>query len=141
VALADRRLPTIERNSGFLAQWYFILRIEEEIRRAKRYGELFTVVTIETPTEQDHRAAVNFITRTLRQTDLAGEMGAQVGLLLVQTVGMGADVVIERIRAALPSAVLHATSYPNEGVTASELLGEGRWWRSEFELGTIPFAA
>ncbi len=140
-ALADRRLPTVERTTGLLAQWYFILRIEEEIRRAERYGQMFTVVSIETPTENGHREAVEYVTRTLRTTDLAGDMGEQITILLVQTAGVGSDVVIDRIRAALPSAAIHAMRYPDEGGSASELLGKGRWWRSELELGTAPSAA
>ena len=140
-AASDRRLPTIERSSGLLVQWYFILRVEEEIQRAKRYGQIFTVLTIETPTATSRREAIDYVTRTLRKTDLAGEMGDQIALLLVQTAGTGAEIVLERVQAALPAAALHSSSYPNDGTSASELLGEGRWWQSDLGLGRTPFAA
>src|SRR6185437_7092815 len=60
---ADRRRPTFDRETGLLADWYFRLRVEEEIARAQRYGQKFTMLRISAGPE-DARRGIALAART-----------------------------------------------------------------------------
>lgn len=123
----DRRRPTLDRETGLLASWYFTLRVDEEIRRATRYGQVFTIVMIAASGSHLQRVAAEAVTGALRATDLAGVTASGVALLLTHTSAAGADIVIERLASLLPGAVIRSAAFPADGTTSGELLGLDAW--------------
>lgn len=127
----DRRRPTIDRETGLLANWYFTLRVEEEIQRAKRYGQVFTIVTIPAAGGVLQRTVAEAVNGTLRATDLAGVTTDGIALLLTHTSSTGAETVIARLATMLPEAGIRSAAFPVDGATSSELLGIDAWQTGE----------
>lgn len=130
----DRRRPTLDRETGLLANWYFTLRVDEEIRRAERYAQVFTIVMIAASGTGPQRVAAEAVTGALRATDLAGVTSDGVALLLTHTSAAGADIVIKRLAGLLPGAVIRSAAFPVDGATSGELLGLDAWQTGD--LGT-----
>jgi hypothetical protein len=128
IIIADRRRPIYDRESGLFQHWYFRLRVEEEIVRADRFNQPFTMlrVTSEDPATMD--AARKAIKRATRSVDLASDLGDALGLVLPNTPKANADPVMERLRQAAPTAVVVATGYPQDGTTYGQLFGEPEWY-------------
>jgi hypothetical protein len=124
---ADRRRPTFDRQTGLLAEWYFRLRMEEEIARAKRYGHALTGLAL-SPNRPENIEAVRDVARTcLRGVDFAADLGGVIGVCLPDTPREGAQVVIDRIAAASAEIDIHVGEYPTDGLTMSALLNETAW--------------
>ncbi len=123
---ADRRRPTFDRDTGLHANWYFRLRVEEEIARATRYGQPLTVLCLIGSSEalQAPRLALK---RWLRQVDFAGDLGNVVAVVLPNTSRDGAAAVTERMRALAPVCEIHVAEYPVDGTTLAQLLGDSEW--------------
>src|SRR5207302_5715796 len=80
----DRRLPIFDRDTGAYSAWYFRLRVEEEIARADRFGERFSVLSISC----DARSSLHVGTvasKKLREVDFAGNLGSNVAIVLPRT--------------------------------------------------------
>ncbi|MEX2247045.1 MAG: hypothetical protein WEC75_10190 [Dehalococcoidia bacterium] len=123
----DARLPSFDRDSGLAATWYFRLRIEEEMARAERYRQPFTLVTIAAETREGLGAVRGGIRDMLRASDLAGSLGDAVAVLMPNTARDGAKTAIPRINTLAEDLVCHAREYPTDGRTLSALLGEHEW--------------
>ena len=124
---ADRRRPTMDRESGLLADWYFRLRVEEEIARAQRYGQNFTLLRLNNATD-DPRNGLALASRTcLRAIDLAGTVGNTAAILLPNTGKAAAETVVERLREVLPDAEITAAECPTDASTLAALVGEQEW--------------
>jgi hypothetical protein len=126
----DRRNPIFDRTTGLFTDWYVRLRLEEEIARAARYGQHFTVATItsDAPITRDLTSAV---AKTLRHVDYAADLGPAVVVVLPNTATEGAEIWRDRL--TLPGACsVNIREYPNDGKTVSDLLGEDQWaWPSQ----------
>jgi GGDEF domain-containing protein len=128
---ADRRRPTFDRETGLLADWYFRLRVEEEIARAQRYGQKFTMLRISAGPE-DARRGIALAARTcLRSIDLAGSIGSTTCVLLPNTTREAAAIVAERLLELAPGVEIAAAECPTDAATLAGLLGETEWTTSE----------
>jgi hypothetical protein len=124
----DTRLPSFDRDTGLCATWYFRLRIDEEIARAERYRQVFTLVTVSAPTAEAMTDARVAVRKSLRSVDLAGSLGDAIAVLLPNTGMDGARSAMERIAADVPELACRASEYPTDGTTLSALLGEHEWF-------------
>jgi len=136
----DRRRPTMDRDTGMLAEWYFRLRVEEELARAQRYGQRFTLLRL-SDGDHVHGLKLAAILRTsLRSIDLAGSVGERTCVLLPNTDRAGAEPVAERIRALVPGAEIEMTECPAESATLDALLGEDQWMTGQQPWPEAPAA-
>lgn len=126
----DRRNPIFDRATGLFTDWYVRLRLEEEIARAARYGQHFTVATI-TSEAAITTATTAALAKTLRHVDYAADLGPAVVVVLPNTATEGAEIWRDRLE--LPgSCQVSLREYPNHGKTVSDLLGEDQWaWPSQ----------
>ncbi len=124
---SDRRRPTFDRETGLLADWYFRLRVEEEIARAQRYGQKFTMLRL-MQADGDARRIIATAARTcLRAIDLAGTVGAMTCILLPNTTRDAAVTVVDRLQELAPSASIECAECPTDGSTLAALLAEDLW--------------
>ncbi|MEX2225636.1 MAG: hypothetical protein WEB52_04205 [Dehalococcoidia bacterium] len=125
----DRRRPTFDRETGLLAEWYFRLRFEEEIARAKRYGHALAGLTIKVsaPTADAIETARLAARAYLRQVDFAGDLGGVIGICLPDTSREASQVVVDRLQELVPGIEVTTREYPGDGETLSALLNEQSW--------------
>lgn len=124
---SDRRRPTFDRDTGLYANWYFRLRVEEEIARASRYGHPFTMLRIAATTPEGLNAPRLALKGWLRETDFAGDLGDMLAVLLPNTKRDGAATVIGRLEGLVPGLQMYFSEYPVDGATLDQLLGELDW--------------
>ena len=127
---ADRRRPTFDRDTGLHANWYFRLRVEEEIARATRYGQPLTLLCL-TGSPAAHRTPRLALKRWLRQVDFAGDLGDVVAVVLPNTSRDGAATLAERIEAHVPGIEIRLAEHPHDGTTLAQLLGDSEWHVSD----------
>jgi GGDEF domain-containing protein len=124
---ADRRKPTFDRDTGLYANWYFRLRVEEEIARASRYGQPFTMLRIAASTPDGLNAPRLALKGWLREVDFAGDLGDMLAVLLPNTTRDGAAIVMGRLEGLVPDLQMHFAEYPVDGATLDQLLGDADW--------------
>jgi diguanylate cyclase (GGDEF)-like protein len=120
VALENARhyqLATIDRLTGLYQRDYFFQRLEDEHRRASRYGTAFSVLMLDLDSfkrindrfghfagDRFLRAAGAAIRGILRAADIPCRYGGEeFCVLLPETDGRGARAIAERIRMAIAS--------------------------------------
>jgi hypothetical protein len=128
---SDRRKPTFDRDTGLYANWYFRLRVEEEIARASRYGHPFTMLRITAEDPQMLEAPRLALKGWLRDVDFAGDLGDKLAALLPNTTREGSAVVIHRLETLAPNLRMDVAQYPVDGATIAQLLGESEWHVSD----------
>jgi hypothetical protein len=121
----DRKHAAIDRETGLHAEWYFRLRVEEEIARAKRYDQSFTVVAVRARDGSTSDIARIPLNGSMREVDFAGSVGPTLVLCLPNTVRSGAWHLIGRITAAVDDVDLRVREYPADGPTLNALLHDG----------------
>jgi GGDEF domain-containing protein len=121
----DHRRRTFDRETGLHAEWYFRLRIEEEIARSKRYRQPFTVIVLASPSRQALDAVRVTMKQWLRETDYAGDLSDILALCLPNTRKTDAENVTERLTALVEGIHVSLAEYPLDGETVAALLGEG----------------
>jgi hypothetical protein len=136
--MGDRRRPTFDRQTGLFAEWYFRLRFDEEILRAKRYGHNLTGLALSPRRPENIEALRDAARACLRQVDFAADLGGVIGVCLPDTTREGSQVVIDRIVQSVPDAVVHAGAYPADGLTLSALLDEQAWRTRPIDDETEP---
>ncbi len=125
VAHSERRGPGIDHDTLLHADWYFRLRIDEEIARSNRYGQPFTLIDISSHSA-DALEAVRTLTReSLRDVDFAGDLGQKVAVCLPNTSRSGAWTVVARLTEVVKGVDIRLSEFPIDGVTSAALLGEG----------------
>lgn len=127
VLQSDRRKPTFDRDTGLYANWYFRLRVEEEIARAARYGQPFTVLRISAQTPEALEAPRLALKGWLRAVDFAGDLGDMLAIVLPNTSRAGAAIVTGRLEGLVPHVAIHIAEYPVDGATLEQLLGDAEW--------------
>lgn len=121
--------------TGLLIRRYFIERLEEEIRRAKQTGEVFSYLMIDI----DHFKDCNdthghpfgdrvlqflgeFLKDNLRDVDLIGRYGGEeFGIILPNTAENGSRFVAERIRESFANHIIKIND--NEGIKLTLSIG------------------
>lgn len=132
----DRRRPTFDRDTGLHAQWYFCLRLEEEIARSKRYDQPFTLLSIRAPDKGVLDAPRLAIHGWLREVDFGGDLGDSLAVCLPNTARSGAWTVVERLSKLGDGIDVTLMEYPADGHTMATLLGEDSW-----RVNPVPDAA
>ena len=123
----DRRRPTFDRETGLLTNWYFRLRAEEEIARAARYGQPFTIMSLVADSPGALATSRLSIKHWLRQVDFAGDLGNTIAVLLPNTDRAGAAMAMARLTKLLPDTQIRMAEYPADGSTLAQLLGDEEW--------------
>jgi GGDEF domain-containing protein len=124
---SDRRRPTFDRETGLCANWYFRLRVEEEIARASRYGQPFTVMSLIGTTQTALDVPRLSLKHWLRQVDFAGDLGNAIAVVLPNTDRAGAATVMDRLTKLVTNVDVRIAEYPVDGATLSQLLGDDEW--------------
>jgi diguanylate cyclase (GGDEF)-like protein len=115
-------MATLDSLTGFFLRDYFFTRLEEEFRRAGRYGGSFSLLMLDLDGfkeindthghiagDQYLRAIAETIQSRLRGADLACRYGGdEFCLLLPETDLGGAQVIAERIREAVARTIVEA---------------------------------
>jgi hypothetical protein len=127
VVQADRRRPTFDRETGLLAEWYFRLRFDEEMARARRYGQPLTALAIAVKSPEAVDEARIASKEFLREVDFAGDLGEVIAVCLPNTPRAGAETVIERFTGLVRDVEIRIGEYPADGVTLAALLHEDLW--------------
>jgi|CXWL01.1.fsa_nt_gi hypothetical protein len=125
LARSERRGPMMDERTGLHADWYFKLRIDEEIARAKRYGQPLTVIGISAPSKEALAQVRQTTQDSLREVDFAGDLGQQVAVCLPNTSRSGAWNVVARMTESTKGIDVKLSEYPEDGVTLASLLGGG----------------
>ncbi len=124
---SDHRRITFDRDTGLHEEWYFRLRAEEEIARAKRYGQPFTIVNVIGRSNEALDAPRIEIRHWLREVDFAGDLGDVIAVCLPNTTRSGAWPVVERLTTLAQDVDVTLTEYPADGQTLSALVGGAQW--------------
>ncbi len=124
---SDRRRPTFDRDTGLCANWYFRLRVEEEIARAARYGEGFAMLSLSGGSREEMAAVRMALKQWLRRVDFAGDLGAKLAVVLPNTDRDGAAQVMDRLTKLVRGVELRVAQFPGDGQTLAQLLGDDEW--------------
>lgn len=127
IVAGDSKRTTFDRETGLHMEWYFRLRVDEEIARARRYNQPFTVLTLTAEERHTLDAARITMKQWLREVDFAGDLGDMVALCLPNTSRPGAEPVIERLTRVVQGLQVAASEFPADGPTVSKLLREEEW--------------
>ncbi len=103
-----RKLVIYERETGFFAYWYLVLRGNEECNRAHRYGHPLSLLIIEPCAGADvdvvGPAVTAWLRTYLRSTDVAGYVGnARHAILMPETDAARAQATVDRLTTAIGS--------------------------------------
>ncbi len=107
VVLANR-----DELTGLYTHRYFYEKLKEEVSRAKRYGEDFSIALMDLDNFKDVNDTFGHLTgdmvlkligriiyENIRETDIASRYGGdEFALILPETDSKGADILIERLR-------------------------------------------
>jgi GGDEF domain-containing protein len=131
------RLAAADEEGSLFSASFFRTRLEQECRRASRYGLPLSVVMIRFlkprggDSDEGWARTTNFLVSTaaqvIRSEDVAGYLGRmRYGLVLPHTDRAGAEVVLRRLAGQLaplqPGVGLGIAVYRDNGVGADELL-------------------
>ena len=125
VAHSERRGPVMDSDTLLHADWYFRLRLDEEIARATRYGQPFTVIDISSHSAEALEAVRLLARDSLREVDFAGDLGRKVAVCLPNTSRSGAWSVVARLTQVVQGVDITLSEFPADGATFAALIGEG----------------
>ena len=125
VARSERRNPLADPTTGLHTDWYFRLRVDEEIARAQRYGHPFTIIGITTDGGRAGPVGA-VVAESLRDTDFAGDLGHQLAVCLPNTARSGAWALVTRMTEVTKGVEIRLGEYPADGETLSALLDDPR---------------
>lgn len=113
------RKSIYDLETGFCADWYFMLRVEEEIARTARSGQSFGLLCVE-PRQQLGATMRNHLLlaleRSFRTADLVGRLGdVRFGVLLPDSDDIGTSAARGRIQQLFGRKVVEvrATVHPH----------------------------
>jgi GGDEF domain-containing protein len=116
------RLVIYDRETGFYADWYFRLRLQEELVRSQRFGQACSLILVESTkgrlTPEDEKKLFDTMATAFRETDLVAHLGSlRFVVLLPNSAAEGAALARSRLLELLPDGVVEAgmASYPDNG--------------------------
>jgi hypothetical protein len=119
---SGRKLVIYERDTDLFAHWYVELRGTEECDRARRYDRSLSLIVIEPAraTAEDEwarqKALCNWLSRELRQSDIAGYLGnGRCVVLMPEADGGAVGGVIRRLKSEGYAADIGLAVYPTDG--------------------------
>ena len=119
----DHRRTTFDRETGLHAEWFFRLRVEEEIARSKRYGQPFSLIMVAGPRQVLDAVRIT-MKQWLREIDYAGDLGEVLALCLPNTDRAHSEAAVERLTSLVEGLHVSLAEYPLDGETVAALLGE-----------------
>ena len=124
---ANRRLAMYDRDTGLYAYWYLTKRIDEEAKRAERYGHGFSLMMI--GVHQDENLGTldrvtEWLNGRLRSSDLVTHLGDGRYLALLPETGLAeAQLSADRLKSHFPDLISAGVSaFPDDGSSLIELL-------------------
>ncbi len=120
----NHRRTTFDRETGIHVEWFFRLRVEEEIARARRYDQSFSIIMVAAGTRQLLDVVRNALSQSLREIDYAGDLGEVLAVCLPNTGKESAQPVLQRLTNLAEGLHLSLAEYPSDGATLAALLGE-----------------
>lgn len=111
---ADRRMPGLDRHSGLLAEWYFLLRAGDELERARRFEEPLALVSVSGTCDVLEKAR-DVVGHGLRHIDIAGDLGDSLAVLLPHTDRAGATIYASRLQNEVRGGGVTVLAYPDDG--------------------------
>jgi len=88
-------------ETGFCAEWYFFVRVDEEVTRTKRSGESFGLLLVEPRRKLGKRVKTRLLLgleRAFRTADLVGRLGdLSFGVLLIDSDEEGTNAARDRL--------------------------------------------
>lgn len=125
----SQSLSIYDRESGLYADWYFGLRLDQEIARCNRYGHPFTLLLIEQTggslDDSVRRLVFSALDDALRNTDIVAHLtDKRFAVLLTNTDSDGARRAGDRLREGLMPRPIRVgmASFPEDGRDACSLL-------------------
>jgi GGDEF domain-containing protein len=119
-------------NSGLYADWYFRLRLQEELERSKRYGVRFAVMLVKPiglHADAEFASAAGWfaehLQRHLRKSDVPALLqDGHLAILMPNTARRAATSVQQRVASELASVEPHSgiACYPDDSQDIAELL-------------------
>ena len=123
------RLVIYDRETGFYADWYFRLRLQEELVRSQRFGQACSLLLVESTkgrlTAESEKELFDTMATAFRETDLVAHLGSlRFVVLLPNTSAEGAELARNRLLELLPGDEVEAgkASYPDDGNDWRDLL-------------------
>ena len=123
------RLVIYDRETGFYADWYFRLRLQEELVRSQRFGQACSLLLVESTkgrlTAEGEKELFDTMAIAFRETDLVAHLGSlRFVVLLPNTSAEGAELARNRLLELLPGGEVEAgmASYPDHGNDWRDLL-------------------
>jgi GGDEF domain-containing protein len=117
-----QRLVIYDRETGFYADWYFRLRLQEELARSRRFGQTCALLLAESTRGRlgkDREAELfRAIQRSFRATDLIAHMGSlRFAVLLTHTTREGSQIAQERLASNVSDGTLQVgvACFPEDG--------------------------
>ena len=102
-AEGNRRLAMYDRDTGLYAYWYILKRVDEEARRAERYGHPFSLILVSVDQGENFGTldkVTEWLNSRLRSTDLATHLGdGRYLTVLPETASQDAQVSADRLKA------------------------------------------
>jgi len=126
-------------ETGFCAEWYFLLRVDEEIARCVRGGQTFGVLFVEPRRRLGQRVMTRLLERleqTFRTADLVGRFDEQrFAVLLIGAEPHGTQAAGQRVTSLVGrrNVRVSAAVYPRDGQTWRELVvSSGASWSQRY---------
>jgi len=123
------RLVIYDRETGFYADWYFRLRLQEELVRSQRFGQACSLLLVESTkgrlTPECEKALFDTMATAFRETDIVAHLGSlRFVVLLPNSSTEGATLARKRLLELLPDGEVEAgmASYPENGNDWRDLL-------------------
>lgn len=117
-----QRLVIYDRETGFYADWYFRLRLQEELARSRRFTQSCALLLAESTRgrlgRERESELFKSILKSFRATDLIAHMGSlRFAVLLTHTSREGATIARDRLTSNVPEGMLQigVACFPEDG--------------------------
>lgn len=123
------RLAIYDRETGLFAYWYFGMRLEEEMDRARRHGEPLAILLVESTrgrlASEEEQLLFGGLAETFRGSDMVAHLGnLRFVVLLPHTDVSGALIAVRRLRLrfSVDQFQIGLASFPEDGKDWPSLL-------------------
>jgi GGDEF domain-containing protein len=123
------RLVIYDRETAFCADWYFRLRLQEELLRSQRFGNTCALLLVEATqgrlSPEREKELFDSMSSAFRETDLVAHLGSLRFVVLLPNIDAdNAALARQRLLEKLPAGEVEAgiATYPADGSDWRELL-------------------